>query len=362
MTITARQRTIAIVTALILFPIILHLRPAYRFHNIIPSFGTNSSVLYSSWTSYHEFVEPGTLDTPDAPEIYDDIPEASKAPEDSVAPESPETPVASEKSDDTFDIIVSLYKEDPDAVAASLAKIQSLPVLEQYSRVRVFVYAKDENAKIEELRAALNLSNVIPMLNRGRETGTFLTHIIENWDDLATQTMFIQAQMHSYEDALNRLSDYLSPKTGVLSLGVHEVCDCMSCTDPWDNQRTFPRLEELYSIINRRFCPPRITLSYLGQIVASKKRIHSHPLRMYQYIKDILESDLSDPIHSDPRQDMFEDSITNPYFGHTMERSYMVLWNCDNPSIVDRCGNGFPALANRRGPNDADDKCQCIDY
>lgn len=336
MSFTTRQRAITIIIALILISIILHLRPSYRSQDILPSLGTNDSKLFLSWTSHHEFVESKTLESPDTAVITDEL----RA---------------------TFDIIVSLYKEDINNVIASLSDLQSLPVLQNYRRVRVFVYVKDEEAQVAELRKALNVSRVIQIPNRGRETGTYLSHILANWNDLATHNMFIQAHMHRYDDAKNRLSDYLSPNTGVLNLGSYELCDCLACKDPWDGERTFPRLEQLYSLVNRKFCPPRVALSYLGQIVTSKKRIHSQPLEIYQYIKDVLESDLSNPIHSDPRQAIFEDSITNPYFGHTMERSYMVLWGCGDPSIVETCGSGFDALANRRGPMDADDKCQCLD-
>src|ERR1700760_4965865 len=137
MSFTSRQKTIIIIITLVLISVILHLRPSYRSYNILPSWGTNSSQLFLSWTSHREFVEPKT------PEISD-------------TPDTPDAPRDTDKLDATFDIIVSLYKEDINNIIVSLSDLQSLPVLQSYSRVRVFVYVKDEEAQVSELRKALN--------------------------------------------------------------------------------------------------------------------------------------------------------------------------------------------------------------
>jgi Protein of unknown function (DUF3431) len=267
----------------------------------------------------------------------------------------------SQESDDlSFDFIVCHYQENIDLVAALLRRFRALGALQKYSRVRVFVYTKDELASLSKLQKALDTPNVIQLPNRGREAGTYLHHIVKHWNDLATHNLFMQAGLHEEDDAMNRLDDYLAPNTGVLSLGTHELCSCIDCKDPWNNIHSFPRLQELYAIVNRQFCPERLALSYLGQIIASRRRIKSRPLELYLYIKDVLESELSHTIHSDPRN-FFEDSVANPYFGHTMERAYGILWGCDNPDIVEKCGSNFPGLGARRGPTDRPDKCQCLD-
>jgi hypothetical protein len=261
----------------------------------------------------------------------------------------------------TLDIIVSWYRENISETATRLADIRSLSILQNYSKITTFVYSKNEDAQLSDLCNAFNTSNVFQIDNRGREGGTYLTHILRNYDNLATHNLFMQALMHNPEQATNRLIDYLRPNTGVLGLAFYEICRCTDCKDPWDHERTYPRLQELYSLAKRQICPPRIALSYLGQIVASRKRIRSQPLEVYQHIKDVLESNLTHYIHADPRQEIFEDSLSNPYFGLTVERSYMVLWDCDDPAIVESCGSGFEALAERRGAADLDSKCQCLD-
>ncbi|KAF2429284.1 hypothetical protein EJ08DRAFT_661818 [Tothia fuscella] len=234
-------------------------------------------------------------------------------------------------SSSSLDIVVSMYKEDIHNLSVVLRDVQSLPPIKSISRVRTFIYVKDVEANIPMLQDALATSNVIQLPNAGRESGTFLTHIISNYDNLAQHTLFVQAEPHEFENAKNRIIDYFIPSTGVLPLGILEVCDCTSCKDPWNPDRTFNRIEELYSILNSKFCPSKITLSYLGQMIASKERIRSRPRKIYEYLNEILEADQDHHIHKDSEGlaqefEFFTDGPGNPYFGHTVERAWMLLW------------------------------------
>lgn len=173
--------------------------------------------------------------------------------------------------------------------------------------------------------------------------------------------MFIQAAMHEFDSAKGRIADYFIATTGVLPLGSLEVCECLSCKDPWDASRTYPRLPQLYSALNSRMCPKLITLSYLGQILVSAQRIQSRPRKIYKHLRAVLESDAQHFIHEDPRQEwQFGDDPSEPYFGHTMERSWMLVWGCEDIKIANSCGS-WDGLLNRRLEGDEDDKCQCLD-
>ena len=261
----------------------------------------------------------------------------------------------------TLDIIVSMYKEDPRDVKQQIDEILALEPVQNIEEISTVIYVKDPKADVERIKAVTNATEVIQLANLGREGGTFLTHIVVNWEFLARHTMFIQASMHSFEDAKNRISDYFVPTTGVLPLGFLEQCECASCKDPWDEERTFPRLPQLYSALNGQMCPKHITLSYLGQMLVSAKRIQSRPRKIYQHLRAVLESDMQHFIHDDPRQDWaFADDPTEPYFGHTLERSWMLLWGCEDVRILKTCA-GWGALGSRRLDGDADNKCQCLD-
>lgn len=261
----------------------------------------------------------------------------------------------------TLDIVISMYKEEPSHVAMQIQELLTVDPVRAVEDVSIIIYVKDVDADTEAIKAVTDATEVIHLSNFGREGGTFLTHIIMNWDYLARHTMFIQANMHSFEEAKNRIDDYFAPNTGVLPLGTVEGCDCLSCKDPWDNQREFSRLPQLYSALNGQMCPKRITLSYLGQLVVSADRIWSRPRGIYEHIRAVLESDMEHFIHEDPRQEWaFADEPSQPYFGHTLERSWMLLFGCEDVRILDTCA-GWDGLGRRRQEGDLDNRCQCLD-
>lgn len=258
-----------------------------------------------------------------------------------------------------MDIIISMYKDDTKKMLETLNGLSSLPPIQNISEIRTFVYVKDPDANIKELQEALSTPRVFQIPNVGREAGSYLHHIVTNYDDLAKHNMFIQADMHEYEGAKQRILDYFIDNTGVLPLGSMEVCDCTSCKDPWSPDRVYPRIEELYSLLNGKFCPPSVTLSYLGQMITSEKRILMRPREAYKYIKEVLESEQDHFIHTDLHGIAgFEDDPSNPYFGHTMERAWMVIWGCENTGW--QC-TGWDQLRQKRKGGEADDHCQCLD-
>lgn len=259
----------------------------------------------------------------------------------------------------TLDIVISMFKEDLNQTNILLQELRSLDAMQGLD-ITTFVYTKDGEADIELIRRMLNTTHVSILRNVGREAGTYFTHILNEFDNLARHTLFIQAEMHSLFAAKQHIEDYFVPTTGVLPLGQMESCDCVACKDVWDEGRTFPRIEELYSALNGVFCPKTIALSYLGQMIVSATRLRSRGPSTYKYLKQTLESDMDHFIHSDPRQDMFNDEASNPYFGHTIERSYLVLWDCADESIIKRCG-GWDGFTKRRTSDMPDDYCQCVD-
>jgi hypothetical protein len=260
----------------------------------------------------------------------------------------------------TLDLIVTMFDEP---LEDTKREVDELLALEPFSDLttRVYIYTKNPDADVEELKDYFKTSYVSRLQNVGREAGTYFHHIVSNWDDLAHHQLFVQAHMHDYEAAKNKIRDYFhAEETGMLSLGLMERCDCVSCKDPWDGSRTYPRLEELYSALNGDFCPRQLSLTYYGQFVVSARRIRSRSKNTYMYLKEILESGEGHWIHADPKQDFFKDEISNPYFGHTLERAWLILWGCDDAALVERCG-GNTNLRQRRHHDQPLDHCQCLD-
>ncbi|KIV99305.1 uncharacterized protein PV09_08966 [Verruconis gallopava] len=271
----------------------------------------------------------------------------------------PSTTSKTKNDDPTLDIVVSMYREDAQSCALRLKELKSLQPFKDLT-IRTFIYTKDSSANVEQLKDIFNTPHVVTLPNLGREADTYFTHILERYSDLARHTMFIQAEMHEFEGAKTRIKGWFRPNTGVLSLGQIESCSCVSCHDSWDNHRSFPRIEELYSALNGEFCPQKIALTYLGQIIVSAERIRSRGPSTYKYLRQVLDSDKSSFIHTDPRQPFFNDEPSEPYFGHTIERSYMVLWNCSSDDLARRCG-GLSSLHTPRPEGLPDDYCQCLD-
>jgi len=128
-----------------------------------------------------------------------------------------------------------------------------------------------------------------------------------------------------------------------------------------DMARTWSRISEIYALVHGELCPGEVVLTYLGQMVVSRDRIRSVRKAAYDHLLGVLESEMGHWIHRDEKEGMFRDEETNPYFGHTVERGWMVLWGCEDPGLVDRCGGGTGALFQGRGEGEEAEKCQCLD-
>lgn len=257
-----------------------------------------------------------------------------------------------------FDIVVSMYQENSAKLARELREIKQLPSL-QGLEFNIIIYVKDQQADIVALKEAVGADVVKIIPNKGREGGTYLLHILDEWDNLASHTLFLQADIHKFSGFKARITDYFVPSTGVLSLGFgYSACACDHCQDEWGGKNVWYRVPEVYSAVTGELCPTsKILMSYNGQFIVSSNRIRSTQKHVYEHMKYLLESDKDHWIHKDPKTYMFKDTVDNPYFGHTLERSWMILFQCSDPKLFATC----PKLEIRRRPADVDETCQCID-
>ena len=117
-----------------------------------------------------------------------------------------------------LDIVVNMYKEDPAEVGEMLARLRNTRVLKPLN-ARVIVYVKYQDANTTAIMRHTGASTVTVLPNIGREGGSYLHHILGQWDRLARHTLFIQGGVHELDLVVNRLEDYFIPNTGILSLG-----------------------------------------------------------------------------------------------------------------------------------------------
>ncbi|RPA81075.1 TPT-domain-containing protein [Ascobolus immersus RN42] len=258
-----------------------------------------------------------------------------------------------------LDIVMAMHHENVDTVAKQLKELKELKAFSGL-KPHVIIYVKDGKETLDKIKEKTGADEVLDLVNRGREGGTYLTHIINRFDDVAKHTLFVQAEPHDFSKIKRRLEDYFKPeKTGMLSVGFgHASCSCDHCEDPWGGRDIWTRVPEIFSAVYGELCPPsKILLSYAGQFVASAKRIRAGEKHTYQHLKEVLESDTDHWIHGDPRAGRFNDSPSAPFFGHSLERSWMIIMRCAEPRLADTC----PRLSDVRAAGDADDKCQCLD-
>ena len=147
----------------------------------------------------------------------------------------------------------------------------------------------------------------------------------------------------------------------MLSMGWMDVCQCTRCTDSFDGSRVWTRIPEIYSAIHGSLCPENIVITYFGQFVVSRKRIRDNNKYMYGHLREVLLAEMDHWIHKDPKPDGFPDSPNSPYFGHTLERIWLVLFHCESTKLTDTCGAGLGAYFNPVSIDDPITKCQCLD-
>ena len=130
-----------------------------------------------------------------------------------------------------FDVVVTLYKEPLASIKTIMSGINQFPAISE-RHPRLWIYVKDQKANIESIKNQTSAYKVIKLPNAGRENLSYLQHITTNWDDLARQTIFIQAQIHFHNGLMKRLHYYFTQKSGMISFGQSGfICDCHRCGD-----------------------------------------------------------------------------------------------------------------------------------
>ncbi|KAF2083953.1 hypothetical protein K490DRAFT_76185 [Saccharata proteae CBS 121410] len=258
-----------------------------------------------------------------------------------------------------LDIVVSMYKEPTWEVRSIVSALEEIPTV--YNRhPRVIIYTKDPDADVLALQRETGAANVTKLPNVGRESHTFLHHILSNWNDLAAQTLFIQAEVHMVDAFLARIRDYYLPSTGMMALGYSgRTCDCNDCGDrDWHDTNPNNTIASVYQRVHNQTCD-RALMSYRGQFIASARRIRAVDPAIYEE----LSRDLSEPeswsFKDEFRYDVDRvNTVDAPQFGYTVERLWNILFQCSDPYVAWLCPsfeNGISRWGSRRD-------CQCFDY
>ncbi|KAK6000035.1 hypothetical protein QM012_004023 [Aureobasidium pullulans] len=256
-----------------------------------------------------------------------------------------------------IDIVMSMDHEPPSHITDTFSLLKSIPPIGSKSP-RLILYTKDPLANTAELQHLTNATKVIQLPNIGREGHTYLHHILSSWDDLATQTFFLQASIHNPREFSARVKNYYTSETGMLSLGFSgQSCECNNCGDRFGWQDHSGIVEKTWKEVFNQTCgEQRVLLSYKGQFVASAARLRANDKALYEGLMKALEEPESWAHQPDYLQGR-PDSLNAPYFGYTLERLWSVILQCSEERIAALC----PTLLSgtRRGGSKED--CQCFD-
>jgi hypothetical protein len=174
--------------------------------------------------------------------------------------------------------------------------------------VRMFVYHKGNNPN----------NDYIIVNNVGRESHTYLTHIINNYDNLADVTLFLQGRItdhipsylgiYTYIESL--VSDGLqNGNSSNIAHGVETEFRPFNISRMKFGAETF---QQWFKRILGMNIPSEGYMWYVGALMCIRRdMIHSRPLEFYKTLLSEVDHDI------------------NPEQGHFFERAWYYIFKCD---------------------------------
>ena len=251
----------------------------------------------------------------------------------------------------SLDIVISYHNEPVGLLARDISSILRLHNIAPLD-TRLFLYAKAPSTPLREIGQTLqgyniSVSNIIlhELPNKGRDGETFLHHVLDCGEDLASHTMFAQADMHGPWYVQRRIEQYFVPQTGFLSLWHMETL-CTNCDDCRDRSTWSPDvavLKQIFASANKLANCSDFVPTYRGQFIASAERIRSNSHKFYESLRSKLE---------DSRDE-------DPAFGYDLERFWGVIMQCPGGRrIADRCPSMASGMLGIVGQLE---DCECLD-
>ena len=250
-----------------------------------------------------------------------------------------------------LDVVIAHHSEEPHFIKVWTDSLRSVPYMRSLGlRIRIYTKGSMEPAAI---KAASGADEVVQLANVGREGGTYLYHLLSVYDDPPSFTLFAQAKLKKAQEEgtgemtrwlQDRLWDKFDKDMGFMSMDrKHDICYCGHCAD-MGRDDVYPLWPQLYTMLQGRVCQ-RLEghiLSFNGHFIVSRKRILARSRETYQYLQSLVDAPGEHWIHSEPEPRWFEkdngkSQPSNPKFGHTLERLWHTIFDCDDPANVTDC-------------------------
>ena len=212
-----------------------------------------------------------------------------------------------------IEIVISRYNEDLDWLKD-----------DPFNKYPVHIYNKGIN---DDYYQSPNIKNIILLKNVGRESHTYLYHIIHNYNNLSNITIFLpgsNSMLHKYYKS-KLLIDEIEKHNDTVFVGEYyndvknDLYDFTIDSYKSTNENNY-KLNSIQDTEPSKIRPfgkwfedkfPKIKsnfVSYYGIIGISKKDIIKHPLSYYENLIKELENS------------------SNPEVGHYFERSYHAIF------------------------------------
>ncbi|GAA5864146.1 hypothetical protein JCM8547_005152 [Rhodosporidiobolus lusitaniae] len=269
----------------------------------------------------------------------------------------------------TFDIVISHYAVPLSSVASMIQFLETFPLLAtRGTEVRVVLYHKGvlrEEELWEGMEGVLSRErgdSVVLLPNYGREGSTYLRHILSRLPSssssatsspiLATHTLFLQDHLAFSYSLSHRLSLSLTRQTSFLNLGPNLSLD--GCGEDsrgvggyigarwirkvlrggWKGEE---REEGRCDLGEEEKEGDRKAAAWSAQMVVGRESVERNGREVYEELLSLIEAPDGAPIHHKLWNPSGESTQSNPAFGHSLERSWPVVFHCDDPRIEEWC-------------------------
>ncbi|KAL7007289.1 hypothetical protein EMMF5_003128 [Cystobasidiomycetes sp. EMM_F5] len=203
----------------------------------------------------------------------------------------------------TVDVVISFYNEDPRVTRNLTRNLLYYPWIRQRDP-RFILYLKNDKLDAEKIRKSTGVHEVIRLDNRGREAGTYLQHILRNYNasidpasssayrgGLADHTIFLQEHLAWDWIARDRLWLF-SDQTGYLHLAPYIKMDCGKDLEGNGN---FERYPQLYGMFREGLGIQVASLAKKTDIDCTVQNSYAK----YHNLDSILEADAGHWIHQE---------------------------------------------------------------
>jgi hypothetical protein len=153
-----------------------------------------------------------------------------------------------------IDVVIAYCSEPQDKLQNLLRNLKSLSKFQNY-KVNILLYYK---CGLPKTRTKDTLSDIklIELENTGRESATYLHHIIKHYNHLSQWTLFLQAVPHCQEGTkidlvMPMLERHFEPNLGMIQLSLLHECQCgYMCKSNGD----FSQVRDIFTLFRKSFC------------------------------------------------------------------------------------------------------------